>query len=83
MNGNNRDNDYGTKDDGLIYGKDENGDLKDETQTENPPTKYDENFFDKLLDFLNIFFSVTVGVGILILVIQIVSVVANVFRKRD
>ena len=82
MNGNNRDNDYGTKDDGLIYGKDENGDLKDETQTENPPTKYDENFFDKLLDFLNIFFSVTVGVGILILVIQIVSVVANVFRKR-
>lgn len=83
MNGNNRDNDYGTKDDGLIYGKDENGDLKDETQTENPPTKYDENFFDKLLDFLNIFFSVTVGVGILILVIQIVSVVAKVFRKRD
>lgn len=82
MNGNNRDKDYGTKDDGLIYEKDENGDLKDETQTENPPTKYDENFFDKLLDFLNIFFSVTVGVGILILVIQILSVVANVFRKR-
>lgn len=82
MNGNNRDKDYGTKDDGLIYGKDENGDLKDEIGTENPPTKYDENFFDKLLDFLNVFFSVTVGVGILILVIQIVSVVANVFRKR-
>lgn len=83
MNGNNRDKDYGTKEDGLIYGKDENGDLKDEIGTENPPTKYDENFFDKLLDFLNVFFSVTVGVGILILVIQIVSVVANVFRKRD
>lgn len=83
MNGNNRDKDYGTKDDGLIYGKDKNGNLKDETPTENRPTKYDENFFDKLLDFLNIFFSVTVGVGILILVIQIVSVVANVFRKRD
>lgn len=83
MNGNNRDNDYGTKDDGLIYGKDENGDLKDETQTESPPTKYDENFFDKLLDFLNIFFSVIIGVGILILVIKIVSVIANVFRKRD
>lgn len=82
MNGNNRDKDYGTKDDGLIYGKDKNGDLKDETPTENRPTKYDENFFDKLLDFLNVFFSVTVGVGILILVIQIVSVVANVFRKR-
>lgn len=82
MNGNNRDKDYGTKDDGLIYGKDENGDLKDEIGTENPPTKYDENFFDKLLDFLNVFFSVTVGVGILILVVQIVSVVANVFRKR-
>lgn len=82
MNGNNRDKDYGTKDDGLIYEKDENGNLKDETPTENRPTKYDENFFDKLLDFLNIFFSVTVGVGILILVIQIVSVVANVFRKR-
>lgn len=82
MNGNNRDKDYGTKEDGLIYGKDENGDLKDEIGTENPPTKYDENFFDKLLDFLNVFFSVTVGVGILILVIQIVSVVANVFRKR-
>lgn len=82
MNGNNRDKDYGTKDDGLIYGKDENGNLKDETPTENRPTKYDENFFDKLLDFLNVFFSVTVGVGILILVIQIVSVVANVFRKR-
>ena len=82
MNGNNRDKDYGTKDDGLIYGKDENGNLKDETPTENRPTKYDENFFDKLLDFLNIFFSVTIGVGILILVIQIVSVVANVFRKR-
>lgn len=82
MNGNNRDKDYGTKDDGLIYGKDKNGNLKDETPTENRPTKYDENFFDKLLDFLNIFFSVTVGVGILILVIQIVSVVANVFRKR-
>lgn len=82
MNGNNRDKDYGTKDDGLIYGKDKNGDLKDEIGTENPPTKYDENFFDKLLDFLNVFFSVTVGVGILILVIQIVSVVANVFRKR-
>lgn len=57
--------------------------VKDETPTENRPTKYDENFFDKLLDFLNVFFSVTVGVGILILVIQIVSVVANVFRKRD
>lgn len=83
MNGNNRDKDYGTKDDGLIYGKDKNGNLKDETPTENRPTKYDENFFDKLLDFLNVFFSVTVGVGILILVIQIVSVVANVFRKRD
>ena len=83
MNGNNCDKDYGTKDDGLIYGKDENGNLKDETPTENRPTKYDENFFDKLLDFLNVFFSVTVGVGILILVIQIVSVVANVFRKRD
>lgn len=83
MNGNNRDKDYGTKDDGLIYEKDKNGDLKDETPTENRPTKYDENFFDKLLDFLNVFFSVTVGVGILILVIQIVSVVANVFRKRD
>lgn len=82
MNGNNRDKDYGTKDDGLIYGKDKNGDLKDETPTENRPTKYDENFFDKLLDFLNVFFSVTVGVGILILVIQILSVVANVFRKR-
>ncbi len=82
MNGNNRDKDYGTKGDGLIYGKDENGNLKDETPTENRPTKYDDNFFDKLLDFLNIFFSVTVGVGILILVIQIVSVVANVFRKR-
>lgn len=82
MNGNNRDKDYGTKDDGLIYGKDKNGNLKDETPTENRPTKYDENFFDKLLDFLNVFFSVTVGVGILILVIQIVSVVANVFRKR-
>lgn len=82
MNGNNCDKNYGTKDDGLIYGKDENGDLKDETQTENRPTKYDENFFDKLLDFLNVFFSVTVGVGILILVIQILSVVANVFRKR-
>ncbi len=82
MNGNNRDKDYGTKDDGLIYGKDKNGDLKDEIGTENPPTKYDENLFDKLLDFLNVFFSVTVGVGILILVIQIVSVVANVFRKR-
>lgn len=83
MNGNNCDKDYGTKDDGLIYGKDKNGNLKDEIGTENPPTKYDENFFDKLLDFLNVFFSVTVGVGILILVIQIVSVVANVFRKRD
>lgn len=83
MNGNNRDKDYGTKDDGLIYGKDKNCNLKDETPTENRPTKYDENFFDKLLDFLNVFFSVTVGVGILILVIQIVSVVANVFRKRD
>lgn len=83
MNGNNCDKDYGTKDDGLIYGKDENGNLKDETPTENRPTKYDENFFDKLLDFLNVFFSVTVGVGILILVIQILSVVANVFRKRD
>lgn len=83
MNGNNRDKDYGTKDDGLIYGKDKNGDLKDEIGTENPPTKYDENFFDKLLDFLNVFFSITVGVCILILVIQIVSVVANVFRKRD
>lgn len=82
MNGNNRDKDYGTKDDGLIYGKDKNGNLKDETPTENRPTKYDENFFDKLLDFLNVFFSFTVGVGILILVIQIVSVVANVFRKR-
>ena len=82
MNGNNRDKDYGTKDDGLIYEKDKNGDLKDETPTENRPTKYDENFFDKLLDFLNVFFSVTVGVGILILVIQILSVVANVFRKR-
>lgn len=82
MNGNNRDKDYGTKDDGLIYGKDKNGNLKDETPTQNRPTKYDENFFDKLLDFLNVFFSVTVGVGILILVIQIVSVVANVFRKR-
>lgn len=82
MNGNNRDKDYGTKDDGLIYGKDKNGDLKDETPTENRPTKYDEDFFDKLLDFLNVFFSVTVGVGILILVIQILSVVANVFRKR-
>lgn len=82
MNGNNRDKDYGTKDDGLIYGKDKNGDLKDETPAENRPTKYDENFFDKLLDFLNVFFSVTVGVGILILVIQILSVVANVFRKR-
>lgn len=82
MNGNNRDKDYGTKDDGLIYGKDKNGNLKDETPTENRPTKYDENFFDKLLDFLNAFFSVTVGVGILILVIQVVSVVANVFRKR-
>lgn len=83
MNGNNRDKEYGSKDDGLIYGKDENGDLKDETQTKNPPTKYDENFFDKLLDFLNVFFSVTVGVGVLILVIQIVSVIAKVFRKRD
>lgn len=82
MNGNNRDKDYGTKDDGLIYGKDENGNLKDETPTENRPTNYDKNFFDKLLDFLNIFFSVTIGVGILILVIQIVSVVAKVFRKR-
>lgn len=82
MNGNNRDKDYGTKDDGLIYGKDKNGNLKDETPTESRPTKYDENFFDKLLDFFNIFFSVTIGVGILILVIKIVSVVAKVLRKR-
>lgn len=83
MNGNNRDKDYGTKDDGLIYGKDKNGDLMDETQTENSPTKYNENFFDKLLDFFNIFFSVTIVAFGLILVINIVSVIAKVLRKRD
>ena len=83
MNGVNRDKDYTTKNDGLIYKKNEDGSAGNEEGTTNPPSKYNENLFDKFLDFLNIFFSVTIGAFVLILVIRIVSVVANVFRKRD
>lgn len=83
MDGVNRDKDYTTKDDGLIYEKNEDGSAGNEEGTTNPPTEYKESTLDKVLNTLNITLSVIIGGCILYIVVKVFTLLTALFKSGD